>query len=91
MAKTTVYAPDGSAVTVEPIDGREYLASGYYSAEPPQIRVCSDDPQGWRWIALLDFDPAAHVAYPAEATQAPDPVETAAPEKRPVGRPRKPI
>lgn len=28
------------------------------------IQVCSDDPPGWKWIALEKFNPEVHTVYP---------------------------
>lgn len=36
MTKQIVYDSDGKSYEIEPVDAREYIASGYYSESPPE-------------------------------------------------------
>jgi hypothetical protein len=38
----TVYDPSGKAHTIEAVDAREYLKSGHYTSEPPEVSGAND-------------------------------------------------
>lgn len=74
MTQITCYDPEGVAHTVEAVDAREYIKSGHYTAEPPELIATFTVPE--TLVALLS-EPAP------EPTPAPEPQPEPAPEPVP--------
>lgn len=87
MTMMTVFDPNGVAHTVEAVDAREYLKSGHYTSEPPEV-VAEEVDQG-----QAEFTPGSiGDAMPGEVEQANLDQSTVAPidAQEPAVAPRKP-
>jgi hypothetical protein len=61
----TVYDPSGKAHTIEAVDAREYLKSGHYTSEPPEVSGAND-------AAGATESPASATDAPADTIEAVD-------------------